>query len=150
MQLGYGRRSGYHQLKSTGKPPHDYIDFAPVSPEAVKWDGWGTGLKPAQEPILVARKPIEGNHASNVLKYGTGALNINGCRVPGENPSIARRDFSRRSGISPGHPGEYDPDRIVNRISPERYCSDHPGEELGRWPANFIHDGSDEITDLLG
>jgi site-specific DNA-methyltransferase (adenine-specific) len=121
-----------------------------VSPEARRWEGWQSNLKPAVEPIVLARKPVEGNIATNVLKYGTGALNIDGCRVPGENPSIARRNCARRSGISPGHPGEYDPDKIGSRITPERYCSDHPGEELGRYPANFIHDGSEEVVELLG
>ena len=54
----------------------------PKSPEAQKWQGWGTGLKPAHEPILLARKPIsEHNIAQNVLEWGTGGLNIDGCRV---------------------------------------------------------------------
>jgi site-specific DNA-methyltransferase (adenine-specific) len=143
------RGSGYMNTRGEKSRDRDYVDVAPVSPDAIKWDGWGTNLKPAQEPIVVARKPIEGNHAYNVLKYGAGALNIDGCRVPGENPSIARRDFARRSGTSPTRPGEYDHNKIVNRTSPGRYCSDHPGEKLGRYPANFIHDGSDEIINRL-
>ena len=73
-----------------------------ATPEAKQWEGWGTALKPALEPITVARKPLIGTVAENVLQHGTGAINVDGCRV---------------------------------------------GE---RWPANFIHDGSEEVTDLLG
>lgn len=77
----------------------------PATDEARQWSGWGTALKPALEPITVARKPLEGTVAANVLQWGTGALNIDGCRV---------------------------------------------GDENGRWPANLVHDGSDEVTQPLG
>jgi site-specific DNA-methyltransferase (adenine-specific) len=75
---------------------------APATDAAKQWEGWGTALKPALEPITVARKPLVGTVAENVLHYGTGAINVDGGRVEG-----------------------------------------------GRWPANFIHDGSEEATDLL-
>jgi DNA modification methylase len=75
-----------------------------VTPEAKQWQGWGTALKPAHEPIVVARKPLNGTVAANVLQYGTGALNIDGCRI---------------------------------------------GDPPGRWPANVIHDGSDEVVGLF-
>jgi site-specific DNA-methyltransferase (adenine-specific) len=68
------------------------------------WDGWGTALKPAHEPMVLARKPLVGTVANNVLTYGVGGLNIDGSRVITE------------------------------------------GETLGRFPANFIHDGSDEVV----
>ncbi len=54
---------------------------APATPEAKQWSGWGTALKPALEPITVARKPLCGTVAANVLEHGTGALNVDGCRV---------------------------------------------------------------------
>jgi hypothetical protein len=54
---------------------------APATPEAQAWDGWGTALKPAHEPIVVARKPLAGTVAGNVLAHGTGALNVDGCRI---------------------------------------------------------------------
>ncbi len=76
----------------------DKVD--PIHVDAKKWHGWGTALKPAWEPICVARKPIETSNADNVLKYGVGALNIDGCRVV----------------------------------------------DGSRWPANIIHDGSDEVA----
>lgn len=56
--------------------------LAPVTDDAKQWEGWGTSLKPAWEPIIVARKPLEGTTVKNVLKYGTGAININDSRVP--------------------------------------------------------------------
>lgn len=62
----------------------------PASGNAQKWQGWGTALKPAHEPIVVARKPIPTTTTTNVLQYGTGALNIDGCRVPSENNAEGR------------------------------------------------------------
>ena len=55
---------------------------APATEDAKTWDGWGTALKPAFEPIVLARKPIKGTVAANVLQWGTGAINIDDCRVP--------------------------------------------------------------------
>ncbi len=57
---------------------------APATPEAQRWDGWGTALKPAHEPIILARRPLEGTIAGNVLAHGTGALNVDGCRIGDE------------------------------------------------------------------
>src|SRR5690606_17489118 len=68
-------KRGYHEIDGD----------VPVTPEAKQWEGWGTALKPAVEPIILARKPLsEATVAENVLKWGTGALNIDGCRI-GEN-----------------------------------------------------------------
>jgi DNA modification methylase len=95
------------------------------------WQGWGTALKPAHEPIVVARKPFKGTVANNVLEYGTGALNIDDCRVPGEPP---HHNYGRTSGNK----------SFVG-------ASDTPFNtpDLGRWPANLIHDGSDEVVALF-
>lgn len=71
-------------VESVGKPYLTLDITAPATPEAAAWNGWGTCLKPAVEPIVVARKPLEDTVAANVLKYGTGAINIDGCRVPTE------------------------------------------------------------------
>ena len=113
---------------------------APATPEAAQWDGWGTSLKPAWEPIIVARKPLIGTVAANVLRYGTGGINVDGCRIETEevNPSIARR-----RGPPP-----------INNVwqdkrSPDSYAAEHPGETAGRWPANLIHDGSEEVVALF-
>ena len=100
---------------------------APATDAARQWQGWGTALKPALEPVTVARKPLIGTVAGNVLTHGTGALNIDGCRV-GDEPT------TRIQGVAEigFHGGNYAPGLQT-------------GSEMGRWPANLIHDGSDEV-----
>lgn len=96
---------------------------APATDDAKRWAGWGTALKPAWEPIIVARKPLEGTTAANVLKYGTGALNIDGCRVrcaPGDEP------LKWEHGRGRGFHGAED----------KGPCA--AGTSTGRWPANLI------------
>ena len=107
---------------------------APATLEAQQWQGWGTALKPALEPITVARKPLIGTVAANVLAHGTGALNVDGCRVAGEPWAAVAPNAGGRSGGVMGKSAQ------------------HPGGEphdLGRWPANLIHDGSEEVTNLM-
>lgn len=118
------------------------------------WQGWGTALKPAWEPIIVARKPLTGTVAQNVQAYGTGAVNVDGCRA-GEvpSPSIRHRETAKVSGKSGRD--MHSQHRIKLGLNPynkdnELYCTPRPGEQLGRWPANLIHDGSDEVTGLMG
>ena len=122
---------------------------APATPKAAEWAGWGTALKPAWEPIILARKPLAGTVAANVLAHGTGAINVDGCRVPtpdGEtNPRVARRQgavnhLSDRPAAETEAEG-----RMVSRQSPEAFRRERAGEALGRWPANVLHDGSDEV-----
>ena len=97
------------------------------------YDGWGTALKPAMEPIVLARKPFAGTVAINVQAHGTGALNIDACRVEmfGETPtgSGSRDSWRELEGRSDRQR------RTVGNITPQ----------AGRWPANVIHDGSDEV-----
>ncbi len=124
---------------------------APATDAARQWSGWGTALKPAHEPICVARKPLIGTVAANVLKHGTGALNIDACRVPAEggaSPSAEKRATAKRTGNAPGRPGEYGA-TLVSRTTPERYTQARPGEALGRWPANLILDGSEEVLEAF-
>ena len=119
------------------------LDVGKASTDAARqWDGWGTALKPAWEPIIVARKPLEGTVAANVLKWGTGAINIDGCRVAGQTPSVDRRK-NAAPGVSIGTTGWITPAR------PPSYNEQRAGEQLGRWPANLIHDGSDEVVGLF-
>jgi site-specific DNA-methyltransferase (adenine-specific) len=100
-----------------------------ASPEAKQWDGWGTALKPAHEPIVLARKPLEGTVAANVLKWGTGALNIDGCRVnPGQAVSGGGANFDA------WREGEGREDR------PEQHGVQQLGHSKGRWPANVVLD----------
>lgn len=104
---------------------------APATPEAERWQGWGTSLKPALEPITVARKPLVGTVAENVLEHGTGALNIDGCRV-GDTVETWPASRSYAPGqIQPGGKGETQ----ATGAAP-----------AGRWPANLIHDGSEEVV----
>jgi DNA modification methylase len=70
---------------------------APATPEAQHWAGWGTALKPALEPITVARKPLADTVAANVLEHGTGALNVEGCRVGGRWPANLIHDGSEKA-----------------------------------------------------
>jgi len=103
-----------------------------------QWQGWGTALKPALEPITVARKPLIGTVAANVLEYGTGAINIDGCRIPREPDDV--------SGWSASGSNESE-----NRsMSGKNYNRAPKPDADGRWPANFIHDNGDEVTALLG
>lgn len=128
----------------------DYANAPPVTtPEAVAWQGWGTALKPAWEPIIVARKPLAGTVAQNVLAHGTGALNIGACRIEmqnGEtNPSVSRRQGAvNHLSTRPAKETEAE-GKMASRQSPEAFRRARSGEDLGRWPANVIHDGSDEV-----
>lgn len=103
---------------------------APATDEAKQWDGWGTALKPAHEPIVLARKPLDGTVANNVLTHGVGGINIDGCRV-GEG---AKKWVTPRGGI-----WSTDPTAKAELVD----------NSLGRFPANFIHDGSDEVLELF-
>jgi site-specific DNA-methyltransferase (adenine-specific) len=112
---------------------------APATDDARQWHGWGTALKPALEPITVARKPLIGTVAANVLEHGTGALNIDGCRVA-TNESL-------KGGGSPIMRYDGQNDRPCWGEGYTRKVTE--GNVLGRWPANLIHDGSDEVVGLF-
>lgn len=87
--------NGWNANNTTG----DFQYTAPATPEAAAWNGWGTQLKPACEPIVIARKPLEGTVAANIMKYGTGAINIDGCRVPTED-NLNGGAYSKSGGRS--------------------------------------------------
>lgn len=101
------------------------------------WDGWGTALKPAHEPICVARKPLVGTVAANVLAHGTGALNIDGCRV-GDSKDVPASVSRAAAGNSLS--GSAD-----GSLRRETGLESGHNPNLGRWPANLIHDGSAEV-----
>lgn len=103
----------------------------PITAAAAAWQGWGTALKPAFEPIVVARKPFTGTVAANVLTHGTGALNVHGCRIKCEPD---RASGWSKSG-SKGGPN--------TSMSGDNYDRDPvPDNPAGRWPANVILDES--------
>jgi len=114
---------------------------APATDAARQWSGWGTALKPALEPITMARKPLAGTVAENVLEHGTGALNIDGCRVGDEVRVASFTSLAACHGNALGAPGT---------AEARRGTQSEPKEYVGRWPANLIHDGSDEATAPLG
>ena len=104
----------------------EYHAYLPATDAARQWDGWGTALKPAWEPICLARKPLIGTVAANVLAHGVGGLNIDGCRVGDEVAGWG-------GGASALYEGGLSRERGKAR------------PVVGRWPANIIHDGSDEV-----
>lgn len=127
----------YSQLKGTKTMDENGYRTTPITAPATaaaqQWQGWGTALKPAHEPIVLARKPFTGTVANNVLSYGTGGINIDGSRVGTEVISTHNAPKGTFAG------GE--PDRGSDTSTYENH--------KGRWPANFIHDGSDEVVELF-
>ena len=109
-----------------------------ATPEAAAWEGWGTALKPAWEPICLARKPLsEGTVAANVLRWGTGAINVDGCKIGTEKREYKGgmgrfNEAAQAQGYRPFVKGA--PSQSTETFSAK-----------GRWPANFVHDGSDEV-----
>jgi site-specific DNA-methyltransferase (adenine-specific) len=101
------------------------FETAPATPEAQKWQGWGTALKPAFEPVVVARKPLIGTVAENVLLHGTGGLNIDGTRI---GTTVETWPSSRSYA-----PGEMQPGHVEETQSTGQAPS-------GRWPSNVMLD----------
>lgn len=109
---------------------------------ARQWDGYGTALKPAHEPIVLARKPLDGTVAENVLKHGTGGINVDGCRVEtGESWSY---NADRNGTTFHGEQGAR-----IRQTAEAKGQLTVDSSPLGRWPANVIHDGSDEVVSLF-
>lgn len=98
-----------------------------------RWKGWGTALKPAWEPILVARKPLVGTVAENVAAHGTGAINIAGCRIGTDDT----RGKSSKSALGVMNDDSWKAREVI------------AGPACGRWPANLVHDGSDEVVECF-
>lgn len=111
--------------------PGTYAVTAPATPEAAQWDGWGTALKPAVEPAVLARKPLSGTVAQNVLQYGTGGINIDGCRIAHDDP-IKRTDRTgpKFDGVTMHYYEHADGGK-------NQLASANPS---GRWPANILLD----------
>lgn len=132
------KRGGNYHGASEKRPCILHDISVPTTNAAKQWTGYGTALKPAYEPILLCRKPLEGTVAENVMKYGTGALNIDGCRIGTrtENESGWSVSGSKESS---------------NRsITGKKYARQPKIEVgIGRFPANVIHDGSEEVLALF-
>jgi len=133
---GVVKRDGNFRNWDTGssdsRPRYD----APSTDDAKRWNGYGTALKPAWEPVIVARNPLSGTVAQNALEHGAGALNVDGGRV-GDELITSFHGLNRNKLLNDdGWSG------IGKQIPPRSY--------IGRWPANIIHDGSDETAEVLG
>jgi DNA modification methylase len=116
----------------------------PATEEALRWRGWGTALKPAWEPIALGRKPLIGTVAQNVVQHGTGALNIAACRIGTEIRSAAFTSLAPCKGNALG---------AADTAAARRGTQGEPVTYEGRWPANIVHDGSDEVVsafDIFG
>ena len=125
---------------SIGVKPIDINITAPSTEEAKQWQGWGSSLKPALEPIVMARKPLDGTVAQNVLKHGVGGINIDECRVEAE-PELAK-NWNRNQSQSAKN-GGVAMNKGLDTIDLREYTP------TGRFPANVIHDGSDEVVELF-
>jgi DNA modification methylase len=119
--------------------PKDVYESEPVSDLAKQWQGWGTALKPAHEPMVLARKPLVGTVANNVLTYGVGGLNIDASRVGRVEGDVSTGGYGN-GGIGIGGVGEG---------NGEGQNAEWVESTQGRYPANFIHDGSDEVLELF-
>lgn len=139
-----GRSSSIHGGGQTINKNDDITKS--TSPDCIKWEGWGTALKPALEPFTIARKPFKGTVADNVLENGTGGLNIDGCRIEytKDNQPIPQIKNNKRDVNS--KKTMYD-DQSFNKSKTKAIIG---GSEDGRFPANLIHDGSQPIVDILG
>lgn len=111
---------------------YEIDDDTPISDEAKQWQGWGTALKPAYEPVIVARKPLKGTVAQNVMQYGVGGINIDECRVATDETINSVEHKEKNKGVV-----------LSNNGLKDFTYNQH---DLGRFPANFIHNGSDEVT----
>ena len=139
------RTSGdFGVLNDDGWTPSDQGVTTPATPDAEQWQGWGTALKPAFEPIVVARKPFDGPVAANVLEHGTGALNIDACRIGDGSESRARIGEGTQET-------RYTDEGATNFAALPGVRGGAPN---GRWPANVVLDESqaaalDEQTGVL-
>jgi DNA modification methylase len=135
-----GRQRSYGDGNIYGTSPEDRSITAPATAAAKQWAGWGSALKPAHEPICLARKPLDGcTIAENVIRWGVGGLNIDGCRVEGNarSPGFVNPDPKARDMMATGN------DRKVG----------WEGNNAGRFPANLIlsmpEDSYDDAGKLL-
>jgi DNA modification methylase len=129
---GDGGRYNWHNTDEIGATTVNIT--APATAEAQQWQGWGTALKPAHEPIVLARKPFTGTVVNNVLTFGTGGINIDSARVIHNEPIKTMK-------------AQVGGDKVYGQSGRHEQTTEL--KEGGRWPANFIHDGSDEVVELF-
>ena len=125
--LGWVYGSGFPKSHDIGKAIKKHEE------DSEQWDGWGTALKPAIEPIILARKPLEGTVANNVLSHGVGGLNIDACRVPSDTPIPSHHGTSGAAGVTMGKYRDYVP-------GSDTAASVENVQTAGRFPANVLLD----------
>lgn len=140
--FGVGFPKNHDAKKAMGKATDSDL-FREGLHTAEKWQGWGTALKPAYEPIVLARKPLAGTVQENLREHGCGALNIDACRVhcedaQGGSYTVKRRKPGAEMARSGGNYRPEDSDVLF-----------HGETKPGRWPANLLHDGSDEVVEAF-
>lgn len=126
--VGFEVRDSLHWIYGTGFPKSHDVSKAVDGDEAKQWNGWGTALKPAHEPIVVARKPLDGTVAETVLAHGTGALNADACRVGDEKITIRGDGNVWVEAGRKGNPAQH-------------------FDRVGRWPPNILFVHADDCTD---
>lgn len=140
---GYGEHKGNvnfgmkNRCSKCGKPyfsanpcmcPRE--DKEPITEQARRWVGWNTQIKPAFEPIVVAQRPLDGTVAQNVLKWGVGALNVDACRIGDDVITTVSKP-----GVN----------KFANKYSGDLIPKVGNTQHVGRFPANLVHDGSDDV-----
>jgi site-specific DNA-methyltransferase (adenine-specific) len=129
--VGQAAKGAEYERTSKGRP---------VTDDARQWEGWGTALKPAHEPIVFARKPLSGTVAANVLEHGTGAINVDGCRVESDGSHMVKGVVTKRTTVS----GDDRKGAALGMYGAGASFTP-TNHEGGRWPANILHDGSPEV-----
>jgi hypothetical protein len=124
------RGGNYGHVPDRAHSPTTVYRTAPATDDARRWSGWGTALKPAWEPAVIARKPFRGTVAENVNRHGTGAINVDGCRI-GASGGTRGSNYDKTGLFGIG--GKCQIEAL----------------DAGRWPANLAHDGSPDVLDLF-
>jgi len=134
--IGHQRNIGNHR-PWMDDPDHMTVSDVPASPEATQWAGWGSALKPAHEPIILARKPLEGTLAANTLKWGCGGINIDESRIGTEGGT--RKADTKEASLT----------KTVTAFGNGLNGGVVVALDKVRFPANVLHDGSDEVLDAF-
>lgn len=137
--IGLSKGAGTSCTDSLGVYNSEYSKTNSATPEAKKWEGFGTALKPSWEPLILARKPLDGTITDTVLKHGTGGLNIDGCRI--EFTSDEDKNSWKYGAAGKENKSELSWKNTSKEII--------QNDVKGRWPANVIHDGSEEVMKLF-
>jgi len=141
-------RQGNHQFNGTNTIKDEWELTAPATDQAKQWQGWGSALKPAYEPIILVRKPLEGTIAQNVLKWGCGGINIDECRVELANEAD-KAQFEFNHAVGTRLPEEYAEKKLGLHDGGWMQQVGEKETPTGRWPANICHDGSDEVVAMF-